>query len=379
MRELATPGDLRLYIEKHLHSYELSRGIGVDAYCDAPQFHPMADGKYLQALAVLRSTGLISISHFQQRSFDACARIEINAMKFVEGISWGLGFSWRNLSSTEPFLITSAIVTRGLLDCHCQGLVSEQVTLLLRLGGAGLKAWIRDISIPVNEEHIALPVYSPNIREPIYNAAAYALGTLKLIDESEGLVSSSTDRLRVMEWIRSRRVAGLGWPYSSSSPVVDLLHQCYILNALSDVFGARSIEQECAEMLGQFAGPCCFADAMRLVMGNEESSNARDIPWLRPLGDFEVELLPKPARLWSLGELLVLLSRLGLEGKHSEAWVRQGRRVATAIMSRLSAEEDKEARYPRHVMHAVHGLACYLALLRKRARGNTHVDAALII
>lgn len=376
MRELSTSGDLRLYIEKHLNSYESNQGVGADAYCDAPQCHPMAEGKYLQALAVLRSAGLISISHFQQRSLDACARIETNAHKFIEGISWGLGFSWRNLSATEPFLITSAIVTRGLLDCYCQGLVSDQSTNLLRLGWAGLKAWIRELSIPVNEEHIALPVYSPNIREPVYNAAAYALATLRLIDESEGRVPSSTDTLRVMEWIRARRVAGLGWPYSPTSPVVDLLHQCYILNALADVFGARSIEQECAEMLGQFAGPCCFADAMRLVMAREESANARDILWLRPLGDCHVELLPKPARLWSLGELLVLLSRLGLEGKHSEAWVRQGRRVAEVIVSRLSAEEDTEARYPRHVMHAVHGLACYLALLRKRARGNTHVEAA---
>lgn len=330
----------------------------------------MADGKYLQALAVLRSTGLISISNFQRQSLDACARIETNALKSVEGITWGLSFSWRNLSATEPFLITSAIVSRGLLDCHCQRVVSGQATSLLRLGWAGLKAWIRELSIPVNEEHIALPVYSPNIREPVYNAAAYALATLTLIDESEGQAPPSTDTLRVTEWIRARRVAGLGWPYSPTSPVVDLLHQCYILNALADAFGVRSIEQECAEMMGQFAGPCCFADAMRLVMGSEESANARDIPWLRPLGDSRVELLPKPARLWSLGELLVLLSRLGLEGKHSEAWVRQGRRVAEAIMSRLTVADDAEASYPRHVMHAVHGLASYLALLRKRTQQN---------
>jgi hypothetical protein len=328
----------------------------------------MADGKYLQALAVLSSTGLISISQLQKRSLEACVRIENNAFKSVEGIIWGLGFSWRNLSATEPFLITSAIVTRGLLDCHCQGVLSDKTAYLLRLGWTGLKAWMRELSISVDEDHLSLPVYSPNIREPVYNAAAYSLATLRLIDESEGRVSSIADPLRDMDWIRSRRVSGLGWPYSPTSPVVDLLHQCYILNALADAFGGQSIEQECAEMMGQFAGPCCFADAMLLVMGNEESANARDIRWLRPLGDFQVQLLPKPARLWSLGELLVLLSRLGLEGKHSEAWVRQGRRIAEAIMSRLTAADDAEASYPRHVMHAVHGLASYLALLRKRTQ-----------
>jgi hypothetical protein len=373
MTEFSTSGDLRINIDRHLLSYESSQGVGADAYCDVPQCHPMADGKYLQTLAVLRSTELISISQFQQRSLRTCARIEANALKSLDGINWGLGFSWRKLSPTEPFLITSAIVTRGLLDCHRLGLISELAMNLLYLGWAGLERWRRDLSIPVGDKDIVLPVYSPSIREPIFNAAAYALGTLKLIDESEDLLPSSSDTLRSIEWIRSRRVAGLGWPYSPTSPVVDLLHQCYILNALADVCGIQSIEQECAEMMGQFAGPC-FADAMRLVMHSDEFDNTRDIRWLRPLGDCQVEILPKPARLWSLGELLVLLSRLGLEGKHSAAWARQGRRVAEAIVSRLSAEEDTEARYPRHVMHAVHGLACYLALLRKRAQGITRAE-----
>ncbi len=358
-------------IKNSLLDYESNHGVGVDAYFNEKQYHPMADGKYLQTLAVLKSTQLISMSHFQQRSFDACARIAKNVLKSSEGITWGLGFSWRNLSDKEPYLITSAIVSRGLLDCHYQGLASELLGNILRLAGAGLRTWVRELSIPVNDEHIALPAYSPNIREPIYNAAVYALGTLKLIDASEGVLPSSTDRLDVMEWIRLRRIAGLGWPYSPYSPLVDLLHQCYILNSLADVFGTQSVEKECAEMLGQFAGPCCFADAIRLVMNKDELSNNHNIPWLRSLGDFQLEILPKPARLWSLGELLVLLSRLGMEGVHSEAWVRQARQVAEMIISRLSAEDDVEALYPRHVMHAVHGLASYLALLRKRVRKNT--------
>ncbi len=360
-------------LKKSLHKYEESGGNGSDAYCDAPQYHPMADGKYLQVLAVLRSTGLISKPHFQQRSLDACARIEKSAIKLEDGVGWGLGFSWRNLSPTEPFLITTAIVTRGLLDCHHQGLASDRAVNLLSTGAAGLVVWIRNNSVVVNEKY-SLPVYSPNIREPIYNAASYAFGTLKLIDKSEGRTPSNIDTLDVMEWISLRRVAGLGWPYSPASPIVDLLHQCYILNSLADVFGAQSVEKECAEMLSQFAAPCCFSDAIRLVMSKEELSSKRDIPWLRSLGDFQLELLPKRARLWSLGELLVLLSRLGEEGENSEAWVRQARQVAEMIVSRLSAEDDEEARYPRHTMHAVHGLASYLALLRKRTQKNTNTE-----
>jgi hypothetical protein len=368
MSEMSTSGKLRLCIEKNLYAYEKNQGVGPDAYCEAPQCHPMADGKYLQALAVLRCTGLISIPHFQQRSLDACARIEKSAIKFEDGISWGLGFSWRNLPTNETFLITSSIVSRGLLDCHCQGLLSDQAANLLRLAGSGLKEWIKNLSMLVGEKYLSLPVYSPNIREPIFNAAAYALGTLKIINEFEGLASISSGTLNKMKWIKSRRVIGLGWPYSPTNPVVDLLHQCYILNSLADVFGVQSVEKECAEMVGQFAGPCCYADAMRLVMSKEEFVSKRDIPWLRSLGDLQIEALPKPARLWSLGELLVLLSRLGEEGKNSEAWIRQGRQVAEMIVSQLSAEDDVEAQYPRHIMHAVHGLASYLALLRKRAQ-----------
>ncbi len=70
-----------------------------------------------------------------------------------------------------------------------------------------------------------------------------------------------------------------------------------------------------------------------------------------------------------------LLSRLGMEGVHSEAWVRQGRQVAEMIVFRLSVEDDVEARYPRHLMYAVHGLACYLALLRKRVQKNINTES----
>jgi len=329
----------------------------------------MADGKYLQVLAVLRQSKLISAAQFKERSQRVCTRLESSALRcFDEGWGWGLGFSHRDLPTTEPFLITSAIVNRGLVDCHSQGLGIDVSAKLLRKGGIGLEAWMRELALPVGELGIRLPAYSPGIREPIYNAAAYAMGTLRLIEDAEGLTPAGAGVFPAMEWICARRVDGLGWPYSPNSPIVDLLHQCYILNALADAFGVGSIESASAEMVGQFAGPCCFADAMRLVMVDDETANVRDIPWLRPLGRHQVELLPKPARLWSLGELLVLMSRLGLEGERSDAWVRQGRRVAESILLRLSAPGDAEAQFPRHVMHAVHGLACYLALLRKRAQ-----------
>ncbi len=361
--------ELSTVIEAKLSAYDAADGVGSDAYCSTNAYHPMADGKCLQVLAALRRAKLLSAVQFDARSTSICARLESSALRcFDDTRCWGLGFSWRNLPATEPFLITSAIVTRGLLDCQQEGLASEPFLNLLRKGGEGLSRWMQQLALPVDEPGVTIPAYSPGIREPIYNAAAYAWGTLRLLEDTEGLPPSGAGMLSAMEWIRSRRIAGLGWAYSPNSPVVDLLHQCYILNALADAFGVGSIEAASADMVGQFAGPCCFADAIRLVKDGEGTADVRDIPWLRPLGIRQLELLPKPARLWSLGELLVLLSRLGLDGARSDAWVRLGRRVAESILLRLSAPDDAEAQYPRHVMHAVHGLACYLELLRKRAQ-----------
>ncbi len=365
---MAWSDHLRVAVEATLAVYEGRDGRGSDAYNEADICHPMADGKYLATLAVLRRSNLLSMTKFADRANVACARLEESASRFSEtGYCWGLGFGWRELPPSEPYLISSAVVARGLWDCQRQGLRLELSAKLLAGAGAGLAAWVRELALPVDSTGITLPAYSPGIREPIYNAAAYANGTLKLISDSEGTSRSGAEIVPALEWIRARRVAGLGWPYSPESPLVDLLHQCYLLNTFADVFGAQAIESEAAEMVGQFAGPGSFSDAIRIVSDRAEADGGHDIAWLRPFGAQQLELLPKPARLWSLGELLVLLSRLGLEGERCDAWLRLARRIAEVILARLAAPDDQEVRYPRHVMHAAHGLAAYLAALRQRA------------
>ncbi|MBL8394667.1 MAG: hypothetical protein JNK99_07955 [Candidatus Accumulibacter sp.] len=361
--------NLRAAVDGGLSGYETAGGVGPDAYCAASSYHPMADGKYLQILATLRRSRLLSEHQFEARVAAACGRLARAALCREEnGWCWGLGFPWRGLPAAEPFLITSALIVRGALDCRCAGSAAEPLLALLGNGVRGLGGWIEGLAIPVGEHGLSIPAYSPGIRAPIYNAAACAYATLKQA-EVVGCWSAFEAQCRPsLQWIGSRRVAGLGWPYSPASPVVDLLHQCYILNAMGDVFGTDSIERAIAEMVGQFAGACGFADVIHLVASGELEATRRDIQWLRPLGEQWIEVLPKPARLWSLGELLVVVSRLGLDGESAEAWFRLGRRLAESILQRTSLVDDVEAKYPRHLMHALHGLSAYLALQRERAR-----------
>jgi hypothetical protein len=370
--------NLRIAIDSGLATYEAVGGSGADAYSPEPIPHPMADGKCLSLLDVLRRSNLLSATQFDARVAAVCHRLEEAALlPFDDGWCWGLGFSWRELPATEAFLITSALIVRGGLACLGEGTSSECLRRLLAQGMQGLSAWLRDLALPVGEVGLTIPAYSPGIRAPIYNAAACAYGTLR-VGESVGWPSEcASELLSSMGWIRSHRVAGLGWPYSPGSPVVDLLHQCYILNAMADVFGTPSVEVATAEMVGQFAGPCGFADVIHLRNAGELGVAVRDIPWLRPLSTGWIEVLPKPARLWSLGELLVVISRLGLEGDRADAWLRLGRRIAESILQHLSAGQNPEARYPRHVMHALHGLGCYLALLRERARQTSTTKLAV--
>ena len=367
---MPTAKKVRSVIDTALLQYESDEGAGTDAYCTESIIHPMAEGKYLQILAALRRANLLSPVQLELRTNPVLERLQLSALRYFDDVfTWGLGFSHRELLPDEPFLITSAIVTRGVFDCHQEGLSSGRTLDFLKKAVDGLRTWVQKLHCTSEQQSLTIPAYSPNIREVIYNAPAYALATLKLISEIKDQAHTDVGGwLHSLEWLNSRRIVGLGWPYSPESQVVDLLHQCYLLNSFADVFGVKSIEIPCAEMVGQFAGPCCFADALRIVETDCSLDEKLSIPWVRKVGETQVELLPKPARLWSLGELLVLVSRLGEHGDRSVGWIRLCHKIAETILERLASSGDVESQYPRHVMHALHGLASYLALLRKKAQ-----------
>lgn len=353
-------------------------GLGPDAYCRQLRYHPMADGKYLQTCAVMRETGLMSTKDFNRRVALTLDRLTEHALRpFHAGCCWGLGFSWRGLPPDEPFLITTAIIGRGLLDCGRVTENSEALERTLLDSMQCLKLWFQEWSVSVEDLDFSLPFYSPGIREPIYNAASYAISAYLLWKRTQGQPPSCDAAIIfALDKIRSVRTKGLGWIYAPGTLIIDLLHQCYILNSLADIHGESSVEESALEMVGQFATPEGFADAIRLVPQSGVAGNSRDIPWVRPFDGRSVELLPKVARLWSLGELLVFVSRLACVGSHRDGWLRLGAKAARLILSILTSPDAVEAKYPRHVMHAVHGLSCYLSVLRRRSQSDGAEEAA---
>jgi hypothetical protein len=347
----------------------------------------MAEGKYLSALAVLHAGTLISDKHLQERLSAVCNRLAGSALPMEqEGKAWGLGFVCNNLPADEPYLITTALVCKGLLQCRRQGGRGKALDHMLSAGQRGLLALCRQNSIPAVQavqasfpvvrkafsafftqwpfRTIRIPLYSPGIREPVYNAAATAAACLMLLAGEQG--KSDAEYRNIGRWIHLQKIAHLGWAYAPGNPTVDLLHQCYILNALADIFGAPAIEEDAAAMLGQFYGCGGLADVLKL----ENSQSAADSEKIfREIDKMHsVQVLQRPARLWSLGELLVLVARLGREGRFPQRWLRQGQVIAQDILARMENETDPETSYPRHIMHVVHGLSCYLALLRALAR-----------
>lgn len=58
-----------------LEDFESRGGVSVDPYHAEPSYHPMAEAKYLWALAELLDTGLVSSAHFRSRVGQAVERL----------------------------------------------------------------------------------------------------------------------------------------------------------------------------------------------------------------------------------------------------------------------------------------------------------------
>lgn len=314
--------DIRHAIDAQLAAYEAAEGSGPDAYHAAAQSHPMADGKYLAVLAILENTGLVSAAQAESKRKAALSRLAAAALDYQGGAAWGLGFTWRDLPASEPFLITTAIVAAHLP----QGDLQQRAR-------AALLAW---------PQQNGVRLYSPGIAEPITNAAAAAAAA---VGDSAFLAA-----------LPAQFTPHAGWIYAPHNPIIDLLHQAYILQALD----AATAEPFARQILGQFAG-ATYIDGMRLHTTLPPPSDR--IPLLRTAGTHWLEIHPAPARLWSLGEWLrVCVSLIPVD----PAWQRVAQSVAQRILQRLADPADHEASYPRHSMHALHGLAALLAQLRAK-------------
>ena len=341
-------------IDKHLDAYIRKDGVSIDAYYDKPCFHPMAEGKYLSSLSELFSTDKITKTFFENKVNVGIKRLKNNSTSLQgENICWGLGFKYKKGSINEPYLITTAVILSGLNSIIDLGIQSPETLSLQNSAIRSLEYWLKNFTVKVDKK-IDFPKFSLSVGEPVFNPGIFAISISKnpLLHEE------------VSDWIQSHYHPKLGWSYSPGNHRIDLLHQAYILNSFAKLNGAKSVEQKTIDLIGQFSNFDGFIDSGDFHAKVEGLFDSK-IPLVRAVGDGYFEVIPKSARLWSLGELLVLVSKLSQHGEHKKSWINFGRKISCLILNNLDSN-NPEVNYYRHTMHAIHGLSSFLASMRSK-------------
>lgn|GEM_PF-3095671 len=359
--------------------YHGAQGIGPDAYSATPLSHPMADAKFLLSLVALLNTKIISPQKFVQYAAPVAPRLESARINvFGSGAAWGLGFGFRNLPVREPYLITSALVVEALSAVIATGLLDLDFEPLHEDGARALASWLQYWVQPYPGKALALPQYSEHLREPVINTAAYAFGVAAR-SGSGPLGHQAAEAREKLSMIAELRIRGIGWQYSASSKVVDLMHQCYTINAFPPDM-CPMIDEWHADLVSLFDGGINYLDACTLITDESELASSYELPIVRRMDGRCVRVERKPARLWSLGELLLSLSRRGglIEDElRRSQWKRTANRVAIHVLELLDTHSE-EAGFVRHSMHGLHGIVELLALHRSGMRASDgRLDEAL--
>lgn len=358
---------LRSCLDDLLDTYSAAAGVGADAYWKNPRVHPMADGKYLLSIVQSYRAGLIGQSRAIGRAKPAAKRLKDRALPLSEDrgetIGWGLGFPWAKHTYTaqDPLLITSAVCTKALSALVKDELLPAQFEMTYTNALKGLHWWSDEAAVsPPNGP--SLPCYGlSNYREPVHNTAAYSLGLLFSLGNQ-----ASEEMGHRLTYIADQYTNGAGWVYSYDNPVIDLLHQWYILNPLIDSFGAERFEEHCQTIVSQFGTGDGFLDVATLKPSAWRAACDDDPGYVlaRPIPTGTLLVNPKPARLWSLGEMLVGVSKMCQQCPSNPLWPRYGQMIAKLILDKSQTRTSAEWAYPRHTMHLAHGLAAYIAFRR---------------
>lgn len=347
-----------------LNQHYRERGIGPDAYRETPMVHPMAEGRFLSAAVSACRAKLIKPERLAAMATTSLARLERRALVFGGGFGWGLGFSWKEASANEPYLITTAIIAQGLCDLvellPDLPLAAELSTKALD----ALEGWSSHSALPHPGLGLALPAFSPMMQKPVVNAAACAAAVLS----HAGRDPSGISRERLLH-IRESCLPGIGWHYAPQMPVIDLLHQCYILGALGIGLGEDPRNSRfCDKMLVETVAIFSARPGSLLDTATHEQDEPELPPHpqaiLRFTAGGALRVKPNPARLWSLGELLATIADRAAAG-HDTGWQAYAMPICEAVLARLS-ETEGEALFPRHLMHAAWGLARILEVARSR-------------
>lgn len=359
--ETPTATRLRDVLATLLEKYESAQGISRDSYSDTPQWHAMAEAQYLEAVEIARTAGMLSEAQARQRAHAAVGRLLQGALQREVGVyaQWGLGFRWQDFNAYEPFLVTTALVTRclsvasALVPCH----------ELAQEGLAGLSRFPL-CQVRLASEDIRLPVYAPSLSEVVDNTVAL---WAQVVLCHTGVLNPDAEVIRsakaAMNWLAVRFVQGLGWAYSNRRSVFDLLHQAYILEAQCSHFGAVAVEHRAIETLAAFRAAAGYIDTLTLA----EDSHAIDIVerssirYLVYKGDLTLIARAEPARPWSLGGLLACFGLFAGDGCNKGYWLSQIRRFPLHVLPAQFGIDFRQE------MHIARGLALALKALRDKS------------
>lgn len=361
---------LRDTLRHLLKQHDDNRSVSLDQYFDRPRYHAMADGKFLSALAQGRQAEAVGFSWARGAVKRALGRLERHSLASGEHACWGLNFPYKETGPKEPFLITTAIVTLGLLqigDLADPKLLERAVR------------WLDDYpwrtAVEWEGQSLELPHFSPNTPVVVNNALAAWAATLELAHRRMELRSAPMLR-PVSQYLMSRCVEPVGWPYAPGNERVDLLHGCYIVNSLLDLSPSPRLHAIALRMVSCFQGAGCVLDKLDVAdeaaaIGICQRSAGCS---LMPLGDRWAVRYHEEARPWTYGELLVLLSRLAVGGGYRGYWRAQMLRLAALLADRIAAAASKPPLL-RDTMHVAHGLAWCLSVLRHAHERGESVNA----
>jgi len=351
--------DLQKTLEYYINQYEIADGCSTDYYCDELLVHPMGIAKYILTLCSLYRSGLLSHSKIVQKTKQSIIQLsEISIyIEETDDIYWGLNFEWINLKKDEPYLITTALVVQSLFELA--NIIEKDLVLkkLSEQALSSLENWVNHKHIHCNNMKISIPKYSFILEEPVFNAPAYAYAVLLKYSLNINIKDKAS---KFMNLLWQEKINGVGWKYSNANNVIDLLHTCYIQNAYFISGDKKSKENinELLSMINQFNCDNYFKDAL-LVKNSFDEWNGNIFRYIND--EQYLELKNTEARLWSIGELLVLLSNMMKINNHPSL-----EKFTRNILLKVLRSKFNEKDYFRHTMHYTHGLASFLEVIRNK-------------
>lgn len=363
--------DIRCAVEKLLNFYRQMNGLGVDPYHDKKIIHPMAEGKYLMALASLKRAELISSNNYDRWLGDSIRRLESSVLQLESGcLGFGLNFPYKNAAADEPYLITTSIVVNGLIESYELAQDKNVVDKLLYGCLVWMTKGLERITVQSSPK-LSVPIFSPHNKRVIFNAVAYWARVVQRAGEI-GLISPDMQSTRLAKWMLKKHIPGLAWKYDAQSTRIDLVHQCYILNSLLELLPEkiRIVEKKAIQTISHFTVPYGLIDKFDIKPVEEaiQVIISSGSVFCHINSDRAIVFHSETARLWSQGELMSTLATLFTKGDYRDYWMKLLKRNSVLVIGIL-ADESLEAKeknlWFRHTMHLAHGLSRALEVLRK--------------